>query len=369
VGVVEKYRPRMAKHRKPKTAYLPRVAVGAAPLALLLAGPATAWAGELPLDHQHSGSFDKGLDSGDTWGVNSHSGFLDGFITTTNRDVLTGTLGGTDYVHNISSTAHHVETAHSHKEFLAVDPQAGPLGAGSEQTHHLRNSSAQYDVVWLPNGVDVVGQVGDEPTLDVTRKNTVTGDGKGNAQALSSLAAAAGWDRNSGQAVDIGKAAAVGTSAQQFGRGAFGGTLDLTRKADGAVGTGMDDNVGTGVGQSRAVGGHLGPVSGWTSVNQSAKVGHQGTFAGTLLPGGTPQGSLTQHVEAALSGAASGELAVDHVLDIQSTAETRAGASGDLTKQDGSVTHKSDLSVRVFDQAPLSGGLTISGPPLNIERR
>jgi hypothetical protein len=359
----------MAKHRKPKPAYLPKVAAGAAPLALLLAGPATAWAGELPLDHQHSGSFDKGLSSGNTLGDNDYSGFLDGFATTTHRDVVTGTLGDFELARNFSSTAHHLETSHSHQEFLVADPQVGLLGAGSRQTHHLRGSSAQYDAVGLPRGADVIGQVGDEPTLDITRNTAVTGDSKGNARALSTLATAAGWDRNSGQAVDVGQVAAVGTTAQQVGRGAFNGTLDVARKADGAVGAGIGDNVGTSIGQSRVIGGHLGPISGSASADQSAKLGHQGTFTGTLLPNGTPQGSQAQHVESALSGATGGDLTFDHVLNVRGSTETRAGASGDLTKQDGAFTHKNDLSVQIYDQAPLGGGLTISGPPLNIERR
>jgi hypothetical protein len=369
---VGKYRPRMAKHRKPKTAYLPKVAAGAAPLALLLAGPATAWASEsvpLPLDHQHTGSFDKGFNSGNSLDGNDHSGFLDGFITTTNRDVVTGTLGDVEIFRNLSDTAHHLETSHGHKEFLAVDPTAGPLGAGSQQTHHLRGSGAQYDSVWLPHGIDVVGQVGDEPTLDVTRNTVLTGDGRGNTHALSELTAAAGWDRNSGQAVDIGQVAAIGTSAQQFGHGAFSGTLDVARRADDAVTARTGDKVGTAIGQSRDVGGHLGPIAGWGSVSQGAKLGHQGGFAGTLQPDGTPLGQVSQQVDAALSGTTSGELNVEHVLDVQGGTETRLGASGDLTKQDGSFTQKNDLKLALFDQAPLEGGLTISGPPLNIEHR
>jgi hypothetical protein len=369
---VGKYRPRMAKHRKPRSAYLPKVAAGAAPLALLLAGPATAWAADsvpLPFDHQHTGSFDKGLNSGDTVGDNDHTGFLDGFMTTTNRDVFSGTLGDVQLFRNLSDTAHHLETAHGHKEFLAVDPTAGPLGAGSQQRHHLRGSGAQYDAVWLPHGVDVVGQVGDEPTLDVTRNTALISDGRGTTRALSELTAAAGWDRNTGQAVDLGQVAAIGTSAQQFGRGAFSGTLDVARHQDDAVTAGTGDKVGTAIGQSRDLGGHIGPVAGWGSVSQGTKLGHQGSFAGTLRPDGSPAAYVTQQVDAALSGATSGDLNIEHVIDVQGGTESRLGASGDLTKQDGSFTQKNDLKVGLFDQAPLKGGLTISGPPINLERR
>lgn len=357
----------MGKHSKPGVGYLPRAAVGAVPLALLLAGPATALAAQpaLPLDHQHEGSFDKGLVFGGTPGDKDHSSFLKGFITTANHDVDTARFGDTEIVQRLTTTEEHLENSHSDKGFLALDPATGPVGAASEETDRLFASDSRYDAMRFPHGVDLINQSGEQPELGLARNITLTDD-KGTMNALSGLKSGGVLDRSFGQAVDLGDAAAAGANTQQHGSGLFTGSLDLTSTSDGQAASTVAQGLDTALDQTHALGGHAGPLSGTVSSRQSGALGWHGTFQGTLPVEGMPAESSTQQAEATLSDAIRGDLGVDHVLRLSGELETDCSGSGDLDRQSGSFVHESTLIMQPLDQAPVSGGLKISGPPLTI---
>ncbi|GAA1979873.1 hypothetical protein [Amycolatopsis minnesotensis] len=91
----------MGKHNKRRMSYLPKVAAGTAPFALLLAGPATGWAAtspDLPIDHHNEHSFQHGLDKGvqpiQTPDGAGYTAFVKGFVDAMNKDTYAGDLGG-----------------------------------------------------------------------------------------------------------------------------------------------------------------------------------------------------------------------------------------------------------------------------------
>lgn len=206
----------MGKHSRRRSGYLPRVAAGAAPVALFFAGPAAAFAAPsdlpLPLDHRHTTTLDN---DGDT-------------LSATRRDVVAKQLGDVRLVSDVTE---------------AVATSGNRAGAGQ----------SSHQGLWLGHGVDVLSENAEQ--LDT---GLFTGDLSGGIAAR----------RSSGQAVDLGQLGAVGTTSEQHAFGSFTGVLD--------------------VGQKHELGGQLGPTSGLVRTSQS----------------------LT-------SGSISGDLGIDHVVDVR----------------------------------------------------
>lgn len=354
----------MGTHSKPKVGYLPKVAAGAAPFALLFAGQATAWADSPPLvtpiDHQHSGSFDKDLRSGSNDVAAGTSAFVTGFVTASNDDTYSSRLGG-QVVQALDRSAHHVETSNVARTTLPLNPAQGQVGPTSQQAHRLALADSRYAGIRLPGGVDAIGEFSNAPQLELARTTALTGDASGAAHAVAGLAGRAGLDHSDGYAVDLGDLAAFGTSSEQDGTGSFTGLLDLTRGSGGALTSTVNNGVDVAAHQTHAVGGHLGALSTDTSTSQSGKVGDRGSIRGRLDDGG----------ELALDSAVEQNLGVDHVFHIDAGLATGASAAGGVAG--AASTHSSHASqeghahVQLLDQAPVGGGLTLSAPPLQLQ--
>jgi hypothetical protein len=383
--MVGKYRPAMGMHSKPKVGYLPKVAAGAAPFALLIAGPATAWAAEpsLPqlVDHQHSGSFGKDLSSGTTDLDSGASSFVNGFIAATESDTYLAELGdGT--VQEISKASGRAHTANTAVGSLAVDTAHGPAGLISQEVHQLSTSVSRYDAVRLPDGSDLIGEFSESPQLGLSRTTTLTGDRSGAIHPVAGLGGNAGLGHTSGYAVDVGDLVAFGTSSEQGGSGSFTGLLDLARGADGMLTSTVTDGVDAAVHQSHAVGGHLGPVSTDTSWGQAGKAGCRGSLKSLLWGDGKSTDESTTGCGISLNSTAEQNLGVDHVFHIDAGLATGATAAGGVTElaknglpampvstQNASASQDGHLSVQLLDKAPFGGGLHLAGPPLTITPR
>jgi hypothetical protein len=371
----------MGTHSKPKVGYLPKVAAGAAPFALLIAGPATAWAAEpsLPssIDHQHSGSFDKDLRSGTTDLASGTSSFLDGFVAATDQDTYRAKLGdGT--LQEINNASEHLTTANTAVGSLALDTAHGPAGLISQQVHQLTASTSRYDAIRLPDGSDLIGEFSNSPQLGLSRTTTLTGDKNGTVHSASGLGGNAGLGRSAGYAVDVGDLAAFGTSSDQDGSGSFTGLLDLARGADGTLATTVNDGLAGAVHQTHALGGHLGPLNADTAMSQAGKVGYRGTIKGLLWG----DGKSTHDGEVSLNNTVEQNFGMDHVFHIDAGLATGVGTAGGVTEltrngvpampvstQNSTASQDGHLSVQLLDKAPIGGGLHVSGPPLAITPR
>lgn len=183
--------PPMGKHSRRKSGYLPKVAAGAAPVALLFAAPATAFANPcditLPLDHGHTTTLD--------------------------------TDGGT-----LSATRHDAVVRQVGDTRLASDLTEGVAASGDRAGVVKR----AYQGVWLPNGVDVLSE-----NTEQFDTGLFTGDLSGGVAAR----------RSSGQAVDLGRLGALGATSEHHVIGTFGGTLD----------TGQQDELGGQLGPASGV--------------------------------------------------------------------------------------------------------------------
>lgn len=167
--------PIMGKHSRRKSGYLPRVAAGAAPVALLFAAPAVALAAPaeltLPIDHRHTTTLDS---DGDT-------------LSASRRDVVVKQLGDTRLASDLTEAV------------ATRGDRAGAVERG-------------HQGVWLTKGVDVLSENAEQ--LDA---GLFAGDLTGGIAARHS----------SGQAVDLGQLGAVGTASEQHVIGNFAGDLDV----------------------------------------------------------------------------------------------------------------------------------------------
>jgi hypothetical protein len=231
--------PAMGKHSRRKSGYLPKVAAGAAPVALLFAGPASAFAAQpdlpLPIDHRHTTTL---ASDGDT-------------LSATRRDVVVKQLGDARLASDVTE---------------AVATRGDRAGV-VERAHQG---------VWLAKGVDVLSEDAEE--LDT---GLFTGD----------LTGGVATRRSSGQAVDLGRLGAIGTTSELHAIGSLSGDLDA--------------------GQAHELGGQLGPTSGLVKTSQ------------TLA-----------------SGSFSGDLGIDRVLHVQ----------GATTSARGALDQHPSLTASVLDQ-------------------
>ncbi|MEU8631173.1 hypothetical protein AB0C38_03325 [Amycolatopsis sp. NPDC048633] len=168
----------MGKHSRRKSGYLPKIAAGAAPVALLFAAPATVLAAPaeltLPLDHRHTTTLDSDDDT----------------LSASRRDVVVKQLGDARLASDLTE---------------AVATRGDRVGV-VERAHQG---------VWLAKDVDVLSENAEQ--LDT---GLFAGDLTGGVATRHS----------SGQAVDLGQLGAVGTASEQHVIGSFAGVLDVGQK-------------------------------------------------------------------------------------------------------------------------------------------
>ncbi|WP_103354079.1 hypothetical protein [Amycolatopsis sp. CA-128772] len=311
----------MGKHTRRKSGYLPKVAAGAAPVALLFAAPATALAiptptpaeVTLPLDHRVDSTFERDVStSGD-----DGSSVVRETVTATREDFIAKEIAGAVLANDLAASATagreewQTETSAASREtetfartgrhtlrlgqvraVTANNQRLGqgearnlsfsPLGGFTERRAGLGEGTSHG--VWLADGVDVLSQHAEQ--VDTGLHGSFAGD----------LWGALSVRRSSGQAVDLGRVGAVGMTSEQHAAGQLAGVLDL--------------------GQQHEAGGQLGPAWGLVATGQS------------LGPAG-PAGSIR------------GDLGVDHVVH----------AEGGTTSVRGTLDRP--VSLGVLDQPVL----------------
>jgi hypothetical protein len=315
----------MGKHSRRKSGYLPKVAAGAAPVALLFAAPATALATQtditlpldrisLPVDHRHDGTLDRDISTA----TENETSSAREAVTATRHDFVAKEMAGALLIDNLSESAAirregwQNATASSESEsasLVRTGPHALRLGRISATTANSQRlgQGASRDLIiapglagsaerrlgigegtshgiWLPEGIDVLSQNAEQ--LDTGWRGTFAGNLHG---ALSAR-------RSSGQAVDLGGLGAVGATSEQYATGRIAGVLD--------------------VGQKHEAGGQLGPAWGLAKTSQSFD-------------------------EAGPAGSIRGDLGVDHVIH----------AEGTTTSVRGTLDRSASLSA--FDQPVL----------------
>ncbi|WP_410637516.1 hypothetical protein [Amycolatopsis sp. lyj-346] len=303
----------MGKHTRRKSGYLPKVAAGAAPVALLFAAPAAALASPaeltLPLDHRDDSTFRRDVATSGEDG----SSVVRETLTATRHDFLAKEIAGVVLTNDLTGSAitrreeRQTETSAASREaeslaragrhtlslggVRAVTANSQRFGQGASRNvslapldggadHRIGLGEGTSHGIWPAEGVDVLSQNAEQ--LDTGLHGTFAGDLQG---ALSAR-------RSSGQAADLGRLGAVGTASEQYATGQLTGVLD--------------------VGQSHEAGGQLGPAWGLAKTTQS------------LGPAG-PAGSIR------------GDLSVDHVIHAEGTTTSMRGTldrSGSLSVLD-----------------------------------
>ncbi|MFB9927398.1 hypothetical protein ACFORO_33850 [Amycolatopsis halotolerans] len=225
----------MGKHTKRTPGYLPRMAAGAAPLALLLAGPAAALAdtprGGLPLDlHQHGSSSDLQFTRDETMATRD----LPASAASNLRQTLGSDTAGQSQTHDLrlgepgrAFTGNDLDVHHT-------QPFDGAHVAGLDQS--MRHG------VQLPHGVDA---------LSSSKTGTETGlAGRFSGDLMSGTR----LERTSADAVDLGPAGSVVANSDESLLGQFTGKLDVAR---------LEST------ERHSVSGDLGPVHALAATSQS----------------------------------------------------------------------------------------------------
>ncbi|MEV6876336.1 hypothetical protein [Amycolatopsis sp. NPDC051128] len=318
----------MGKHNRRLSGYLPKVAVGAAPVALLLAAPATALATQtdltlpldriaLPVDHRSDGRLDRDVSAA----TENETSAARETVAATRHDVVAKEVAGAVLVDDVAESATvrrevrqtattastreseslvrsgqhtlrfgdlHATTANNQRAGRRAG-QAVSLAPGLPDfsEHRVGAGEGAGHGVWLADGVDVLSQNAEH--ADTGLRGSFAGDLQGAVSAR----------RLSGQAVDLGELGALGTTSEQHATGQFSGVLDL--------------------GQKHELGGQLGPAAGLVRTTQAL---------GPARPAGT----------------ISGDLGVDHVVQVE----------GGTTSVRGTLDQHQWASVRVLDQPVLA---------------
>ncbi|MGW7530652.1 hypothetical protein [Amycolatopsis sp. NPDC054798] len=225
----------MGKHTKRTPGYLPRMAAGAAPLALLLAGPAAALAdtprGGLPLDlHQHGSSSDLQLTRDET--VATHD--LPASTASNLRQALDQDAASQSQTHDVRLG------------------EAGRAVTGNDLgVHHTRPFDSAHVAgldqsmrhgVQLPHGVDALSS--SKTSAETGLAGRFSGD----------LMSGTRFERTSADAVDLGPAGSVVANSDENVLGQFTGKLDVTR---------LETT------ERHSVSGDLGPVHALAATSQS----------------------------------------------------------------------------------------------------
>lgn len=375
----------MGKHSRRKPSYLPKVAVGAAPLALLLAGPATALATQtgpsipLPLDHQREGSLDRGA----AFTSEDDTTVFRGFLTNTERNVFSKDVGDAKAIVDVRRSVNEtVETrdgvtarpdkvgalaaaktseaikqgqreavkvdghgsvvAGNETELertgerlteVALDPRTGAPTFVSEDSRGLRASEGTYHAVRPLPGLGVINETDQQAGGTLDRALRLDGGFSGDLGGVLEAG------RSSGHAVDVGDLAAVGATSAQHGNGRFSGVLPL------------DVGSGAGYGQEHALGGTIGPSTGLVTTGQEVNLAQPGA-------GFTGSGSHT----------ISGDLGIGEVASVRgtSTSSVRGVLPTADPAQAGRVTQSGTLDLTLLGQ-PSHTGFIAGALPLELE--
>ncbi|WP_410647494.1 hypothetical protein [Amycolatopsis sp. cmx-4-54] len=376
----------MGKHSRRKPSYLPKVAVGAAPLALLLTGPASALATQtdpsipLPLDHQREGSLDRGVgftSEGDTT-------VFRGFLTNTERNVFSKDVGDVrtiaDVRRSVSETIEtrdgvtarpdkvgalaaaktseavkqgqreavkverygsvvagnetKLERTGARLTEVSLDPRTGVPTFASEDERALRVAEGTYHAVRPLPRVGVINETDQQLGGGLARAMRLDGGFSGDLGGVLESG------RSSGHAVDVGDFAAVGSTSAQHGDGRFSGVLPL------GVGS------GAGYGQEHALGGTIGPSTGLVTTGQDVDLAQHGG-------GLTGSGSHT----------ISGDLGIGDVASVRgtSTSSVRGVLPTTDPAQAGRVTQSGTLDLALLGQ-PTHTGFVAGALPLEFKR-
>lgn len=227
----------MGKHNKRRMSYLPKVAAGAAPFALLLAGPATGWAAtgpDLPIDHDNTHSFQHGLDK-DLKPVRTpdsvgYTAFVKGFVDAMNKDTYAGDLGGAKLAAEQAQAAKGaLDTAETTTAGLSgVDSTAYAKGllAGSESQKY----AAGYGQYGIAHTSEEAGSAAADSTrnLTVSRHGAASGSEVGTADVSGSRGNTEGVRLGDGAALTSNRQSAEVTDSrgEAFEFAPVAGTLD-----------------------------------------------------------------------------------------------------------------------------------------------
>ncbi|MFE0020603.1 hypothetical protein [Amycolatopsis sp. NPDC059021] len=395
----------MGKHTKRKAPYLPKVAAGAAPLALLFAAPATtalvapAEAATLPLDllpfpldHQHDGSVTRDLKSNSDAGTSASHGSVD----VVRHDVYRKQIGAASIV---SDVRHAAGSSHEDRDTTVADPRGAPgtsrttddsqgfrqaqahtarLGglvtstgndqwlrktetragdlsldpaAGVARTHEadrrlLGAGESSRHGVWLPEKTDLLTENAEQLDSGLARSATLDAGPAGEGRFAGDLGGSLDGARSSGQAVDFGDVAAFGTTSAQHGHGQFSGTL--TAAKSGTLSQRLAGITDGTYEQTHVFGGNAGPVSGNVSATQTANLANRASTDET-----------PPRVDSGLADSISGDLGVEHVVRVQGG--TTTSVRGVLPDQPH-ATRTQSLNVGVADQPPVD----LSPPALTL---
>lgn len=200
----------MGKHTKRTPGYLPRIAAGAAPLALVLAGPAAALAdtprGELPLDlHQHGSSSDFQLTRDETIATRD----LPASAASNLRQALAPNAAGQSQTHDLRLGEAGRAVTGNDLGVRHTQPFEDAHVAGLDQS--MRHG------VQLPHGVDA---------LSSSKTSTESGLA---GRFAGDLMSGTRVDRTSADAVDLGPAGSVVANSDESVLGQFTGKLDVPR--------------------------------------------------------------------------------------------------------------------------------------------
>jgi len=380
----------MGKHTKRKPGRIPKVAVGAAPVALLFAAPSAALAGPLeltqpdltvpldrltlPIDHHQDGRIARDLTSDAEDGAS----VLRGSLELTRHDAVGKQVGdahamsdfseglgarylGRDAVdprgaqNTSTSEGQAVSQGQKHSLRLGDDVRAvtaneqrlgrsgshsdgislGPVSAFDRDEKLLGGGESTRQGLWLPQGVDVLSENSEQ--VDTGLRRSVAAEGSG--RFAGDLGSALAVRRSSGQAIDVGDAAAAGLASQQHGTGQVRGVLD-----SGSVSGDPGDLANGDYGQAHAFGGHAGPAYALTTTGQGVRLDHHGA-------------------DDDLADSFSGDLGIENVAALHG--DTTTSAHDTLPREPG-VKQDQSVSASVLDQKPVGTSWTVSTPPLNV---
>ncbi|QWF80738.1 hypothetical protein [Amycolatopsis sp. CA-230715] len=334
----------MGKHTKRRMSYLPKVAAGAAPFALLLAGPATGWAAtgpDLPIDHHNEHSFQHGFDKDikpiQTPDAVGYTAFVKGFVDAMNKDTYTGDLGGAkvaaEQAQAAKGTADTADTTTAGLSGVDSTAYAKGLLAGSE--------SQKYAVGHGPYGIahtsDEAGRVAADGNRDlhVTPTGRVSGSEVGTTDLAGSRANTEGARFGDGAALTSNQQSAGVTDdrGEAFEFDPVAGTLDTaTQEAHQVV---ADNSM------SHAVNKGGNSVSSDNSESIGTDLDRYAGFSGSKdghAHGVVKEGANAKAARSSTQGVTFGDLAGGTVASDQGARGSFSGVLDAERNQDGSAT-------------------------------
>ncbi|WP_020669288.1 hypothetical protein [Amycolatopsis nigrescens] len=234
----------MGKHHRRRASHLPKVAAGAAPFALLLAGPATGWAATAPAPSgdQHESSYLSDFDSGHATaghaGATDYVSFIKGYVAAMNHDVSTADFDGGQAV---ADTSQSLDGALDAADQTTVGTD-GSTDSNSFAQGLIAGTEAQRETVQYGDftAMHDAAESG-EAVFEAAREFQSTPQGA--VRAAQSLTGASTADRASSELLGHGDHSVLTSNAQHLEQAAardesaafdpVSGTLDLTSEESG----------------------------------------------------------------------------------------------------------------------------------------